>query len=156
VRPSDTIVLGAYTMDLRQILAGAMTDHDYAAAFARLRDVYESHSRNKLDMQAKNASRMMMMRFLPGVVLTMVFTAIGLSAGYPYIGFLGAAIGGGIGLFLGSGASRKQVVETAELTRKFQTYYVCPKCKRFFGDVPFEALLNQGSCPSCKSRFQPW
>jgi DNA-directed RNA polymerase subunit RPC12/RpoP len=159
VKPSDTIVLGAYTVDLRQLLAGAMTEDDYAAAFARLRDVYETHSRAKIAMQSTGAGRTTLVRAVPAALGMLLGALVGRAFGGSYVpligGAVGSAIGGLVGAFLASDASKKQVVEMAELTRKFQTYYVCPKCKRFFGDVPFEALQNQGACPSCKSRFQP-
>lgn len=51
--------------------------------------------------------------------------------------------------------STNQIDEQYELTQQFQTDYVCPKCKNFFGAAkPYKALLNQGQCPFCKSKFR--
>ncbi|MDE6396906.1 MAG: FHA domain-containing protein [Muribaculaceae bacterium] len=50
--------------------------------------------------------------------------------------------------------STHQIDEQFELNKQFQIDYVCPKCKNFFGAAkPYQALVNQGQCPFCKSRF---
>ena len=50
--------------------------------------------------------------------------------------------------------STHQIDEQFELNKQFQIDYVCPKCKNFFGAAkPYQALVNQGQCPYCKSRF---
>lgn len=47
-----------------------------------------------------------------------------------------------------------QTDEQFDLNQQFQIDYVCPHCKNFMGAAkPYKALLNQGKCPYCKSRF---
>lgn len=39
------------------------------------------------------------------------------------------------------------------LLDRFKLNYVCPKCKKWLGDLPFEAVKRQGKCPHCST---PW
>lgn len=49
----------------------------------------------------------------------------------------------------------QHIEEQFELNQQFQIDYVCPKCKNFFGAAkPYQALINQGKCPYCKSVFK--
>lgn len=40
-----------------------------------------------------------------------------------------------------------------ELNRKFQHDYVCPHCKHFMGNQPYDILVQNGSCPYCRKQF---
>ena len=39
------------------------------------------------------------------------------------------------------------------LTEEFKINYVCPKCKRFLGDLPWQNLANQKKCVACKATW---
>ena len=39
------------------------------------------------------------------------------------------------------------------LTKKFQKEYVCPQCKHFLGNQPYEILAQNDQCPYCKTKF---
>jgi len=41
-----------------------------------------------------------------------------------------------------------------ELNRKFQHDYVCPHCKHFMGNQPYDILVQNGSCPYCRKQFK--
>ena len=60
-----------------------------------------------------------------------------------------------IGSFLGRGAGgllkdneKLQVIEN-----EFKVNYVCPKCKTFLGNYPYEALVQRKKCFTCKTNW---
>lgn len=40
-----------------------------------------------------------------------------------------------------------------ELNRKFQGDYICPRCRRFLGNQPYDILIQSGHCPYCRRKF---
>lgn len=42
----------------------------------------------------------------------------------------------------------------AKLMDEFKTTYVCPECKKWLGDQPFEAVKQQGKCPYCQTKWK--
>jgi hypothetical protein len=65
------------------------------------------------------------------------------------------AIGGTIGTILGfAGAGRINDGEKLlDLTDHFKINYICPNCKSFLGNLPWDNLNNQGKCPRCKTKW---
>lgn len=50
--------------------------------------------------------------------------------------------------------SSKTIEDEEARKRLFQQYYVCPSCKRFLGNTPYELLRNQyKKCPGCQVKF---
>ena len=49
-------------------------------------------------------------------------------------------------------ASKPERLERAK--KQYQIDYVCPQCKAFLGDLPFENIQNQGKCSKCKTVWQ--
>lgn len=47
------------------------------------------------------------------------------------------------------------ILETKRLNQKLQDEYVCPKCGRFMGNVPYNILKrNTKFCPTCRSTYK--
>lgn len=47
----------------------------------------------------------------------------------------------------------KSYEDIEKLKLEFQKNYTCPHCKRFLGSQPYEILIQNGQCPSCKTKF---
>ena len=65
----------------------------------------------------------------------------------------------GIGLLIYSISIQKRIIQEIPerenaLINKFKTEYICPKCKKFLGDQPVEALRKQGKCPYCQTKWK--
>lgn len=101
---------------------------DHTVEFAHLRDVYETYRKTKLALQSGKLT-----------------TGVAIRASLSLIPFVGNALG-----ILASGAVSDREKEYA-LNEEFQINYVCPKCKRFLGFLPWQNLANQKRCTSCKA-----
>ena len=65
----------------------------------------------------------------------------------------------GIGLLIYSISIQKRITQEVPerenaLINKFKIEYICPKCKKFLGDQPVEALRKQGKCPYCQTKWK--
>ena len=65
----------------------------------------------------------------------------------------------GIGLLIYSISIQKRIIQEIPerenaLLAEFKTEYICPKCKKFLGDQPVEALRKQGKCPYCQTKWK--
>ena len=65
----------------------------------------------------------------------------------------------GIGLLIYSISIQKRITQEIPerenaLLAEFKTEYICPKCKKFLGDQPVEALRKQGKCPYCQTKWK--
>lgn len=101
---------------------------DYGTEFTHLKEVYETYRKTKLALQSGKLS-----------------TGVAIRASLSLIPFVGNALG-----ILASSAVSDREKEYA-LNEEFQINYVCPKCKRFLGFLPWQNLANQKRCASCKA-----
>ncbi len=86
------------------------------------------------------------------------FKKINLAAGI-VLTSAGALVGGillpGVGVLLGGSLARVGQIaldrQEAKITAdaEFRAKYKCPKCRYFFGEIPFEKLKKDNKCPSC-------
>lgn len=65
----------------------------------------------------------------------------------------------GIGLLIYSISIQKRITQEVPerenaLLAEFKTEYICPKCKKFLGDQPVQALRKQGKCPYCQTKWK--
>lgn len=63
-----------------------------------------------------------------------------------------------VGLFIYASVYQKRLLrelpeKQIRLLDRFKLNYVCPKCKKWLGDLPFEAIKRQEKCPYCGT---PW
>jgi len=139
ITPKDEVLLGNVRINFEKVFTAnrpslppnppkpVHTDN-YTVEFAHLRDVYDTYRRTKLALQSGKMT-----------------TGVAIRASLSLIPFVGNALG-----ILASGAVSNQEKEFA-LNEEFQINYVCPKCKRFLGFLPWQNLVNQKRCVSCKA-----
>lgn len=131
---------------------------------ASLKYVYENYLEAQKDMMKKRNSAQLKRMMPMSLGMPLIMCVLGVIP-FDAAGNMGLIIKGGLmvvllGLCVALNIRMFSVVnnqadEQIDLNRKFQTDYVCPSCKNFFGAAkPYEALLNQGQCPYCKSRFK--
>ena len=138
IKPTDRVVVGNVPLNLQSLFGSACGPttppkpkdgpNDFTDDFAELQDVYEAYRRTKLHIQRGDLT---------------VSTA--LRAGLALIPFVGCALG-----IVVCGAISDKEKEFA-LNEEFQINYVCPKCKRFLGFLPWQNLANQKRCTACKT-----
>ncbi|RYF52501.1 MAG: FHA domain-containing protein [Cytophagaceae bacterium] len=138
ITPADRVVLGNVPLNLQSLFGSACgpptppppkdDPNDFTDEFAELREVYEAYRRTKLQLQRGDMT-----------------ASTALRAGLALIPFVGCALG-----ILVSGAITDKEKEFA-LNEEFQISYVCPKCKRFLGFLPWQNLANQKRCSTCKT-----
>lgn len=104
------------------------TDNDYTQEFLQLKEIYEGYKTAKLTVMRGS---------------TIKSTAI--RAGLAFIPIIGVPLG----MILSSNSTNTQEKIMA-LTEELKINYVCPKCKNFLGDMPWEYLANKKVC-HCKA-----
>ena len=110
------------------IIAKPKTDNDYSEEFLGLKGIYDAYKTAKLAVMRGS---------------TLKSTAI--RAGLAFIPIIGVPLG----MILSSNSTNIQEKIMA-LTEELKINYVCPKCKSFLGDMPWEYLANKKTC-HCKA-----
>jgi hypothetical protein len=177
VLPETVIRLGAtYTIAVKDLLPLSTTSHasgspfaqqsshantpaaddkDYTQEFAKLKDVYEKYTRDKLEIQ-KEAGVTNFMRMLPMTLLSLVGLGAAAIPALRDIAPFIAIVGAGLLVFSlvkSYNGSKNNPERMEALNRQFMIDYVCPKCKSFLGFLPYESLRNKGQCSSCKCKW---
>ena len=105
-------------------------NNDFSEEFMQLKVVYETYRDAKLSLMGQGTLKQK-----------------GLQAALSFIPFVGSALG-----ILATTTVNPQEKIFA-LTEEFKINYVCPKCKRFLGDLPWQNLANQKKCSACKATW---
>lgn len=113
---------------IQQPITPAPVDNDFSVDFSELKIVYEAYRDSKLSLMGQGTLKQK-----------------GLQAALSFIPFVGSALG-----ILATTTVNPQEKIFA-LTEEFKINYVCPKCKRFLGDLPWQNLANQKKCSACKA-----
>lgn len=120
--------------------------NDFTREFAELELVYKAYSERKLLIQkAQQNKRLLQAAPGPALMLLMLCLPPPFNAAF----FVGGAVGGLLGVALsiqGSDAEKMAAIED-----EFKICYGCPKCKNFFGFVPWIGLANKRTCDRCKA-----
>ncbi|MCL1894644.1 MAG: FHA domain-containing protein [Holophagaceae bacterium] len=161
----DSVVLGSYEINLQK-LRFPMSDVEFGKAFQNLKKVYDVYTATKKEIQSSGTKRNIMARILPmavaialgGILIAILTFVLGESEGFskikPYLNsiLLGAA------MLIGGGFSSKQSGQSFEniyeLDQQFKLDYICPDCKRHFGQTPWQNLKQQTKCQFCKRSFE--
>ncbi len=157
VSPVDSIRLGdVYTLDLHEVLA---SNNDYSEAFARLRTVYDAYAAAKIRIQSANVFKTRIYQSIPFAMIGLIGVVIGIwGKGHTSVlvaSLLIAICAPVAGIWLGARQSARTPQQLQELSDRFKTDYVCPKCGSFLGEVPWQSLKNRKQCPvsSCRARW---
>jgi pSer/pThr/pTyr-binding forkhead associated (FHA) protein len=118
--------------------------NDFTREFAELEVVYKAYNDRKLIIQ-KTQQNKRILQAAPSAIL--VVTLLALSYGTAAIA--AGSIGGLFGVFLSNSASEQEKLVAIE--DEFKISYSCPKCKNFFGFVPWIGLANKRTCDRCKA-----
>lgn len=46
------------------------------------------------------------------------------------------------------------IEEQEEIKKRFQSRYICPKCKHFMGFTDYDILIQNDACPHCKRKYE--
>lgn len=154
---TDEIRLGdQYKLSLGDVLKQA---NDYSEEFNALKEVYDNYIKEKVKIQASNQFKIRILQSLPFAIPGIIGVVFGfLGKGSPTlfaVSLIIAICAPAIGIFLGARQSAKIPQQLQELTNRFKTAYVCPKCGVFLGEIPWESLRNRKNCPvfSCKAKW---
>ena len=157
VSVNDKVALGGnYIFTVLDILK---SDNDYSEEFARLRGVYDTYIKKKINVQSKNQFKTRLFQSLPFAVIGVVGIALGFTGRADNRIFIFSFILGicapTIGIYFGARQAAKIPAQLQELANKFKIDYVCPKCGTFLGEIPWESLSNKKQCPisSCKAKW---
>ena len=123
--------------------------NDYTQEFAELELVYKVFNERKLLIQKAQHNKRLLQQAPSAVLVTVLLAG---SIVFPVLG-MGAiaagSIGGIIGIALSDSTSEQEKMAAIEEEFKFQ--YACPKCKSFFGYMPWKSLAYKKSCERCKA-----
>ena len=154
---TDEIRLGdQYKLSLGDVLKQA---NDYSEEFNALKEVYDNYIKEKVKIQASNQFKIRILQSLPFAIPGIIGVVFGfLGKGSPTlfaVSLIIAICAPAIGIFLGARQSANIPQQLQELTNRFKTAYVCPKCGVVLGEIPWESLRNRKNCPvaSCKAKW---
>lgn len=152
----DSIELGParYVLDLEAILKSVSSKQVFR--IKHLQKIQEDYLKEKMDLQVKQG-KMNAASMLPGIVSTLsMLLMIVWQSVLPRL-ILGAiAVGGMIFFFLfRARTAESNPKKIKDMEDKYRNNYVCPNpsCRRFLGTTPYRELLQNNTCPYCKSRF---
>ncbi len=151
-----------FKTSLHQLLSGKPAPA--RADISHLKGIYQRFSRDKAEMR-KAQMRTTYHRFLGtgmlalcGAISIILRTADATRNPVGIAAIVVFAIVGIILLIYSIQYQKRLVGELPEkensLTCKFKTEYVCPKCKKFLGDQPYEGIVQQGRCPYCQTLWK--
>lgn len=100
-------------------------NNDYSEEFKKLEIVYKAYIDSKNHLQKRQSW---------------------MTAGVRVVGSIAGALAGfgvlGIGASIIASNFLKDPEKMNVLNEEFKIHYVCPKCKRFLGNIPYEGLVN--------------
>ncbi len=105
---------------------------EFTEKFFLLKEVYEKYQNDKKKKLSGSA-----------------WKKTGFRAALALIPLVGNALG-----IMASGNNAKQREELMALNDQFKIDYVCPKCKMFLGDLPWQGIKNQKKCRACKTKWE--
>lgn len=144
----ETIKLGKFDLKLSDVFVRN-------EKFERLSEIWEKYSKEKLAIQKKYYKKNFM-RSVPAYLLAVVGFVCNILPSFDeyrvYVAIVGIVLVGIIAMM--SYKSVGQYPEEMEaLKQQFKIDYVCPKCNRYLGEVPFKGLRNQRICNLCKTQW---
>lgn len=158
---SDQVQLaGTIDIDLRALLRSVLPEDnaELIEKFNNLRDVYDEYNKKKVKIQSETISSVTLKRSLPMVVPGIIgLIALTIGEEGRYIAIAGAVLSL-IGILYGIKAASKDQAKLPEkltaLEDQLRVEYVCPKCRNFLGNLPWQNLYNRGQCIHCKLKWK--
>ena len=158
ISSTDIVKLGSqYQLNITEALK---FDNDYCDEFAALKTVYNDYIKEKIRIQSSNQFKTRLFQSLPFAVLGVSGLVISFfgkgNTGIIIISGILAVCAPTVGIYFGARQSAKIPEQLQNLTNKFKTDYVCPKCGTFLGEVPWESIANKKQCPvgTCRAKWR--
>lgn len=134
---------------------------DIGKEFDKLKKVYDNYNSQKLSISKniakKNFQRSLIPSFISPIILFGSFLFSGEGQGLIIFRVVMAVVMVVSLLYTAKSAGKAQQEspeKNMQLEKKFRKEYVCPSCKRFLGNIPFEELRDSvQTCPYCKTKW---
>lgn len=130
-----------------------------SVSICHLKDVRESYERERIAI-LKEASTSQVKRMLPPIIVSAILLIISLLLDGAIVAIVRPVVAI-VGVVLLAYMTYKHYQVQAskperleQIKKQYQTYYVCPHCGAFLGDLPFENIQNQGRCSRCRTVWQ--
>jgi hypothetical protein len=157
IAPTDTVKLGSmFVLNISEVLKSR---NDYSEEFAALKEIYDNYVEQKIKIQSSNQFKTRLFQTLPFALPGVIGVVVGFmgkgSASLLGISLFVAISAPAAGIYLGAKQSAKIPRQLQDLANQFKIDYVCPKCRTFLGEIPWESLVNKKQCPvaSCKAKW---
>lgn len=173
VKDSDVVRMGNYEVRVADLIPVAAPptpptpptppakDEDKAISLAHLEAVWNRYDEALTDIQAFQRSNGLWRSIVPiftmgGAAITGVAHSMDWPSSIQVISTLFTIIGVVISAYtFYKGYKFDAILETKKLNQRFQDEYVCPKCGRFMGNIPYNVLKkNSKACPMCRSTYK--
>jgi len=168
ITDADSVMLGGkdyYKLNLAKAWKMIpMLEREFQEKTQNLKRVYDTYQKNKVKIQSESQGSMMLKRTMPMVIpglLTMILSFTmdfeenpHLSMFLKIIGGAGTAIAVLIGGIWASSSLAKTPERLNNLQQEFMKEYVCPNCKQYFGEQPWENIHALGKCRACGREFK--
>jgi FOG: FHA domain len=155
ILPTDVIRLGDNYILNQQVVLNA--NNDYSEEFEKLKKIYKVYIEAKVKIQSSNQLKTRLLQSLPFAIPGIIGVTIGfIGNGSEKLFAASLAITillPTMGIYLGARQAAKIPVKLQTLADKFKIDYVCPKCRTYLGENPWEALRNKQNCPACKAKW---
>jgi len=148
LKDGDTILLGGiFKTSLSEILN---KKNMYTFEFEALCPVYDQYQKKKVYIQSTNQFKTRLLQTLPFTVpgIVGICLSVGGLAGKTilYVSLFIAVVVPAFGIFLGARQAAKTPSQLQSLADQLKIDYICPKCKSFLGEIPWQSLKNKGNC----------
>ncbi len=160
INASDKIQLaGSVDIDLKPWIDRAKPEDssELRKKFFQLKNVYDDYNKKKIKIQSETMTSVMVKRSLPMIVPAvmgaMTFFMEGWGKYAAGIGVVLSLIGISYGIHAASKDQSKLPEKLQEIEDQLRIDYVCPKCKNFLGNLPWQSLSNRGQCSFCKMKW---
>jgi len=125
------------------------------ADIRHLREVWNSYEQQNIDLQIAER-RFNTLRSVTGLI-TMAAIALSIVTGgrsHWYVALYAVAIAVSLLFFIKAYRDAAKIPhKRQELTRQFQRDYCCPHCGHNLGSQSYEILIQNATCPYCKTKF---
>ena len=150
-----------YTATLKQLLC--LSPEKTATDISHLEQIYRRHSESKTKLRQEQMRTTYYKYVASGIMLLCAMFGY-FTREYAELKLLSTIL---ITVFIPVGAilliysvyiqkkiTKELPEKDAKLMDEFKTTYVCPECKKWLGDQPFEAVKQQGKCPYCQTKWK--
>ncbi|MBR1400602.1 MAG: FHA domain-containing protein [Prevotella sp.] len=153
IRQGDAIELGASRFPIPWNVIDSSLPHE--TSIRHLESIWNKYENERISLQVTER-KFNTLRSATGLI-TMTAIVLGMITGRQSVWFIIIYL---LAIFVSLAFTVKAYHNASKIPQKqqniqlrFQKEYVCPHCKHFLGIQSYEMLLNNGYCPTCKTKF---